>query len=161
MKVAGLNHINIAAPRALIEHVRAFYIEVLGLVEGARPPLRSPGHWLYAGDEPIVHLSLRDSAAADGAGAIDHFALTCLGLVATLERLSRLGVTHRVVEVPGRTQVQLFLRDPAGVNVELNFSGERLPDDHRRSGPQRNAETPQASLTPPGAADAQRALGPS
>jgi catechol 2,3-dioxygenase-like lactoylglutathione lyase family enzyme len=133
MKVAGLNHVNIAAPRAVIERVRAFYIEVLGLVEGERPPLRSPGHWLYAGDAPIVHLSLRDSAAGDGAGAIDHFALTCQGLVATVERLTRLGVAHRVVEVPGRAQVQLFLRDPAGVNVELNFSGERLPDAHRAS----------------------------
>jgi len=133
MTVAALNHINIAAPRAVIDRVRSFYIDVLGLVEGDRPPLASPGHWLYAGDEPIVHLSLRHSAAGDGAGAIDHFALTCHGLAAMLEHLRGLGIAHRAVEVPGRTQVQIFLRDPAGVKVELNFSGEQLPDVRRRS----------------------------
>jgi len=133
MKVAGLNHVNIAAPRELLERVRAFYVDVLGLSEGDRPPLASHGYWLYAGDEPIVHLSLRDSTAGNGAGAIDHFALTCHGLAPMLALLTRLGVVHRAVRVPGRAQVQIFLRDPAGVNVELNFSGERLPDPPRIS----------------------------
>jgi glyoxylase I family protein len=136
MNVAGLNHINIAAMPSTIERVRAFYIEVLGLAEGDRPPLRSPGHWLYAGGDPIVHLSIRDSDAGESgamSGSIDHFALTCHGLSETLGRLARLGVAHHAVEVPGREQVQIFLRDPAGVKLELNFSGEALPGVNRPS----------------------------
>ena len=137
MNVAGLNHINIAAGPSIIEQVRAFYIDVLGLVEGDRPPLRNPGHWLYAGRDPIVHLSIRDPDAGEtGAmtGSIDHYALTCHGLSETLGRLARLGVAHHAVKVPGRDQVQIFLRDPAGVKLELNFSDEALPDAAPRSG---------------------------
>jgi catechol 2,3-dioxygenase-like lactoylglutathione lyase family enzyme len=128
MTVAGLDHINLAAPRAVIERVRTFYIDVLGLVEGERPPFRSPGYWLYAAGRPIVHLSVRETDSAATTGPVDHFALACEGLGAMLERLARHGIAHRTAAVPGRAQVQIFLQDPAGVKLELNFSGEALTE---------------------------------
>ena len=41
----GLDHINIATPR--LAESRDFYVEVLGLQEGPRPPFEFDGYWLY------------------------------------------------------------------------------------------------------------------
>jgi hypothetical protein len=41
-----------------------------------------------------------------------------------VERLERAGVAYELDEVASLGQVQLFLRDPAGVGLELNFTGE-------------------------------------
>src|SRR3954470_9328416 len=69
MPVLGLNHYNLRAPRELMETLRAFYVEVVGLEPGPRPPFDSPGHWLYAGGRPILHLSLAAPAEGRTVGA--------------------------------------------------------------------------------------------
>ncbi|MDT5271647.1 MAG: hypothetical protein QOH49_3833 [Acidobacteriota bacterium] len=61
MNVEGLNHFNITAPRELLEGVRDFYVEVLGLVVGERPAFMRDGFWLYAGRESLVHLTACDA----------------------------------------------------------------------------------------------------
>jgi len=63
-----IDHINIKAPPALLEEVRDFYCEVLGLQEGARPEFASKGYWLYSAAGPIVHLSVVDESPRAGAG---------------------------------------------------------------------------------------------
>lgn len=133
MSVIGLQHFNITAPVELLEQVRDFYVEVLGLEVGARPDFRRVGFWLYAGGEPLVHLTACDAADARASlaehapGFFDHVAFSCHGLSAIIERLTRLKVPFEVDEVASLKQVQLFLRDPAGVGVELNFFNEALP----------------------------------
>ena len=42
----------------LIEALRRFYTEVIGLQVGPRPPFDSPGHWLYAGPVDLLHLTV-------------------------------------------------------------------------------------------------------
>ncbi len=82
------------------------------------------GHWLYGGDRSLVHLmEPRGDAppAGSGTGAIDHVAFTCTDLPAMLERLERTGTPYRKREAPAADLVQLFVQDPAGVKVELNF----------------------------------------
>ena len=130
MNVEGLNHFNITAPRELLERVRDFYAEVLGLVVGERPAFVREGFWLYAGREPLVHLTACDAddpraGGARGQNFFDHVAFKCTGLAACVERLRRSGVPYELAEVPALRQVQLFLRDPAGVGIELNFADER------------------------------------
>ena len=39
--VRGLAHANIRAPEAMIERLRSFYIDLIGLREGSRPTFRS------------------------------------------------------------------------------------------------------------------------
>lgn len=58
MSIRGVGHVNLRAPAAMIERLRLFYIDVVGLCEGARPVFRSGsrGHWLYADDTDVVHL---------------------------------------------------------------------------------------------------------
>jgi catechol 2,3-dioxygenase-like lactoylglutathione lyase family enzyme len=130
MNVEGLNHFNITAPRELLERVRDFYVDVLGLAVGERPAFMREGFWLYAGPEPVVHLTACDAddpraGGVCGAGFLDHVAFKCTGLAGYVERLRRSGLAYELAEVRSLRQVQLFLRDPAGVGVELNFADER------------------------------------
>jgi glyoxylase I family protein len=130
MRVRRLNHFNITAPTDLLERVRDFYVGVLGLRVGERPGFRREGFWLYAGPEPLVHLTACDEGderAGGGArGTLDHVAFSCEGLREFVGRLERAGVAYEADEVASLRQVQLFLRDPAGVGLELNFTGEAL-----------------------------------
>ncbi|RDS81313.1 diguanylate cyclase [Dyella monticola] len=123
--VQGLDHVNLSAPSALLEHLRRFYIDVIGLVEGPRPTFRSGsrGYWLYAGTEAVMHLTVRGDgdASAKPTGWLDHIAFACTDLPGTRARLDAAGVPYRVDIVDMPEQVQLFLHDPAGTGVELNF----------------------------------------
>lgn len=131
MNTVSLNHFNITAPYELLEKVRDFYVAVLGLTVGERPGFRRRGFWLYAGQEPIVHLTACDEADTRSNGEpvlsfFDHIAFSCKGLSGTIERLQQLNVSYRMSDVPSLGQVQLFIRDPAGVGVELNFLHESV-----------------------------------
>lgn len=122
MRILGLNHINLAGSAELIERCRAFYIDVLGLTEGHRPPFMSRGFWLYANGEPIVHLRIKeDGEDADGANALDHFAFTCDGLDAAMQRLRERGIAFEIDPARDTKPAQLFLTDPAGIGLELQF----------------------------------------
>lgn len=121
MSVRALHHVNIQGDPALIAECRAFYVEALGLRDGFRPPFRRPGHWLYAGNAAVVHL-LETEPRPSGA-ALDHVAFACDDVDATIARLDALGIAYELDRVPGSGEAQIFLRDPAGVGVELNFGG--------------------------------------
>ena len=55
-------------------------------------------------------------------GTFHHVANTTTLHAETEASLSAQGVEYRSVRVPGTEQVQLFLTDPAGNGVELNFA---------------------------------------
>src|SRR6516165_5635530 len=55
MSVGMLDHYNVST-RNLRDTVR-FYEEVLGLVNGPRPPFDFPGAWLYSEGHPLLHLN--------------------------------------------------------------------------------------------------------
>jgi len=123
MSVSGIDHFNITTSEAIIERCRAFYVEVLGLREGPRPPFRSRGFWLYAGKNPIVHLTISDAdRPAPSAAPLDHIALACSGLDEMLARLAQHAIAYEIDRVPDSNVAQIFLRDPAGVALELNFA---------------------------------------
>ncbi|MCU0945553.1 MAG: VOC family protein [Rubritepida sp.] len=126
MGLDALNHFTIRT--ADLAATRAFYVEVLGMEEGHRPPLGFPGHWLYCGGMPTVHLvGPRESDAGEPprrpqpTGLFDHIAFSCTGLAEMRARLQRHGVAFSERVVPRDGQTQLFLHDPDGVAVELNF----------------------------------------
>jgi len=123
----GLNHYNLRAPRPLLERLRSFYCDVVGLVPGARPPLRSNGYWLYAGDRDVLHLSEAGADERRDPGAVstfDHVAFSCTGCAAYRAALARHGVDYEMATVPQTGRVQLFFTDPAGNGIELSFAGE-------------------------------------
>lgn len=135
----SLNHFSIRTPD--LAACERFYCDALGLVVGPRPPFDFPGLWLYAGDtgqwaNAVVHiigidrnnpaglqqyLGERDAASLQGSGAVDHVAFFTTGLAETLARLQRLGLPSRERTVPALGLHQVFVDDPNGIVVELNF----------------------------------------
>ena len=121
MPVLGLNHVNITGSAALIERCRVFYVNILGLTDGHRPSFRNRGFWLYAGEHPVVHLGVRERDTI-GTSPLDHFAFTCEGLDETMARLREHGIEFTLDPARDSKNAQLFLADPAGVQIELNFT---------------------------------------
>ena len=129
MTVLALEHITIRC--AQLKRTRDFYVELIGLVEGPRPDFPFRGYWLYLGDVPVVHLvdaADKGSAwggepgqAAGDTGPFDHVAFRGDDFAATQAALKAAGVAFRERTVPGGALSQIFVRDPDGVLVELNF----------------------------------------
>ena len=101
-------------PRAL-----AFYVDVLGLRSGPRPPFSIPGAWLYAGERAVLHLVERPVQGRGG--AIDHVAFEASGRAAVAARLHAAGIRYDLVALPDRSAMQMFLLDPDGARLELVF----------------------------------------
>ena len=122
--VRGLAHANIRAPEAMIERLRCFYIDLIGLRQGPRPAFRSRGYWLYAGENDVLHLTIAGPGDTEpqATGHFNHLAFACTDLDATRARLDAGGLAYEVDEVDEPAQVQLFLTDPCGLDIELNFS---------------------------------------
>ena len=97
--------------------------------------------WMYRGDHAdmanaVVHiigmdpndpeglkkyLGDRDISSLRGSGAVDHVAFFTDGLDGMLAHLESLGIAARQRTVPSVGLHQVFLDDPNGVVVELNF----------------------------------------
>jgi catechol 2,3-dioxygenase-like lactoylglutathione lyase family enzyme len=117
-----LDHINISVPRGMLETIRDFYCQALGLTVGERPAFRRRGYWLYGHDGACVHLIESDRHRRhEIPGHLDHVAFRASDPVATIERLRTAGIAFDQKEIPELGLTQLFLHDPAGVRLELNF----------------------------------------
>ncbi len=116
-----------------LEGTRDFYRDALGLREGARPPLGFPGYWLYVGDVPCIHIAewntyrthsiaagISVTAPAPGTGPLDHIAFNAVDLEGVKSRLAAHKIEYSVNEVPKAGLIQLFLKDPNGVKIEIN-----------------------------------------
>jgi catechol 2,3-dioxygenase-like lactoylglutathione lyase family enzyme len=115
---------------------RDWYVRVLGMREGAHPDFRFPVCWMYIGDTDVIHLTEggrnvsenrkrylgQQSDAVEGTGVIDHVAFRCSGLEEMMERLKAADVPFSRRQVDDQGLFQLFLLDPNGIKVELNFT---------------------------------------
>ena len=135
----SLNHFSIRSLE--IEKTTQFYCELFGLTVGPRPDFPFPGVWLYNGDEnewvnAVLHLIAidknnpnglkqylgeRDPSSLHGSGAVDHIAFFAKGLEAKLALLEKLGLSYRQRTVPEIKLHQIFLDDPNGIVIELNY----------------------------------------
>jgi len=124
MKLNCLDHFNISTscPEATV----TFYCEILGMEDGARlrPPSQSPGTWLLLNNHPALHINFVNESPGDATGAIDHLAFDATGVARFEQRLIEHGIHYNKVERPAVGLIQLFLRDPNGIKLELNFRGE-------------------------------------
>ena len=115
---------------------RDWYVRVLGLREGHHPDFKFPVVWLYAGDRDVLHLTEggagtsenrrrylgQQSTDTHGTGVVDHVAFRCTGLAEMIRHLEAEGVAFQQRMVDDQGLYQLFLLDPNGVKVELNFA---------------------------------------
>lgn len=126
MAIHGMNHFNVLTDK--LEATRAFYVGVLGFTEGPRPPLGFDGAWLYAGGEPILHIS-EGKLPADPAGVLDHLAFSASDLKGTVAKLKAKGISHTLRQQVGTHIWQIFCHDPCGAKVELDFPPEEPAPD--------------------------------
>ncbi len=130
MTVKSLDHVNIQT-HAVAETAR-FFTDVLELRAGPVFPGADMAQvtWMYdAGDRPLVHITLPGMTFADDGdrplrrdtGAINHVAFECSGHAAMIERLARLGIAARHRDIAQIGLKQVFVTDPNGVLLELNF----------------------------------------
>lgn len=125
MSVIGLDHYNLRADRATLDTLRDFYVNVVGLAPGYRPPFQSSGYWLYAGAQAILHLSEArpgEVRPAHVVNTFDHVAFACANADDMERRLADAQVRYARRYVPITRQLQIFCTDPAGNGVELNFA---------------------------------------
>jgi catechol-2,3-dioxygenase len=125
MPVLSFDHYNLRATRPVLEELKAFYCDVVGLTVGERPPFSRFGYWLYVGGQPVLHLSEADESETRSRTAITtfaHAAFNCTDRAEFERRLRALGIAYRTGSVPLLDLVQLFFKDPAGNGVELQFA---------------------------------------
>lgn len=131
MRIEALDHVNIRTSDVL--GTSRFFADVLSM--NIRP---SPGSddlaraaWLCdAEGRAIIHLGDADIGysweegavvAAPGSGRIHHVALRCVGYDQMTARLEAQQRAFHTNSVPAANLRQIFLEDPNGITLELNF----------------------------------------
>jgi len=132
MQLKGLHHINIGCRSSDLPAIEKFYCDGLGMTVGPRPNFPNEGLWLYVGDHPLVHVVSRFKDDWNGiderSSSYDHAAYSVTGVQAFRERLKKQGIAFDEQNVPN-AGFQMFMRDPVGNKVELNFPNEEIPSD--------------------------------
>lgn len=135
MQVSGIHHINIGCRESDLPAIEKFYGDGLGLKVGPRPEFPNKGLWLYHGDHPLVHVVARFKPDWPGIdekhSGYDHTAYAVTGVEQFRERLTKLKIEFDEQNVPN-AGFQMFMRDPVGNKVELNFPNEEAPSDIAR-----------------------------
>jgi catechol 2,3-dioxygenase-like lactoylglutathione lyase family enzyme len=135
MGVSHIEHFLVAADD--IDATRDWYARVLGMQSGPHPDFGFPVHWMYVNGVDIVHigpsakhageiqrkyLGRTSEKSEEGTGALDHIAFRATGLRAMLEHLRRERVPFTQRRANGQALFQLFLYDPNGIKIELNYA---------------------------------------
>jgi catechol 2,3-dioxygenase-like lactoylglutathione lyase family enzyme len=121
--ITGMNHFTVLTGD--LDRTLAFYA-LLGLEPGQRPPLGFPGAWLYAGGRPILHVIAGRPLPADPRGVLDHMAFSARGLADVVARLEAAAIPHELRRQATSGVWQLFLFDPNGARVELDFDASEV-----------------------------------
>ena len=121
--ILSINHIQLVAEKELVLKLRDFYCNVVGLAEGLRPAFERFGFWLYIGDKDVIHLITPKEGDARSLqkSSFDHVAFKTDNYQGVLKKLKALNIPFQEKPIPGMSAHQIFLRDPAGNRVELNF----------------------------------------
>lgn len=138
MSLNSLDHCSIRTVK--LEETRDFYVDILGMTDGDRPEFPFPGAWLYVDGTAVVHLVGVDpddpsglqeylggeisAEALDGSGAFDHIAFRAKEPESVRGRLKKRGYPYRERKVPNMDLFQIFVEDPNGIMIELNYWNE-------------------------------------
>lgn len=124
MPLLDLHHV--AVKTACLEDSLKFYTGLLGMEEVARPPRGFPGAWVKMG-QTMIHFYSGEAARSEsgdfahGSAAIDHVALRATGFDELKNAVVASGYSWRQAEIAEASLWQLFIKDPNGITIELNF----------------------------------------
>ena len=130
MLIKAIDHINVLTYD--LDGTANFYERALGLTRGESPAARMgyQGAWMFdASGHPLVHLGFKDPEHDYGpehvpgtvTGSLHHIAFACVDYAAAKARLDEMGVEYRTTEVTQFGFLQIVLKDPNNINLELNF----------------------------------------
>src|ERR1700732_2625348 len=126
MSIGLLDHFNIRT-RKLADTVR-FYEDILGVEKGDRPNFAFPGAWMYSEGKAVVHLvdiSPTAEPQKPDSGVVHHVAFVSRGFAAMKARLQSKGIALDPRQGAGGARWQIFVNDPNGVMIELNYEAAR------------------------------------
>jgi catechol 2,3-dioxygenase-like lactoylglutathione lyase family enzyme len=134
MPLTELNHYFVRAND--LEKTKNFYCDVLGFEVMPRPQFPFPGYWLGVNGKIQVHmgpdgidnaelyyLGTPKGAVRDHAGVVDHIAFLASEPGAFIRRFKARGIEFRPRSLPDADLYQIFVTDPNGLTIELNFFG--------------------------------------
>jgi catechol 2,3-dioxygenase-like lactoylglutathione lyase family enzyme len=118
-----------------LEKTKDWFVDVLGMRVGPHPDFKFPVYWLYVGETDVLHLTVggakasenrrkylgQESTATSGTGVLDHVAFRATGLLEMIDHLKKKGIDFKERRVNDQGLYQLFVIDPNGVKIELNF----------------------------------------
>jgi len=134
MQISQLEHFLIIADD--IEETASWYVDNLGFRVGKNPDFGVPVKWLYLGDKDVIHISQSSkknhfkrpaatrSEITKGGHPIHHVAFRAYGLDEALVHLDANNIEYVEQQASGQDVYQVFLQDPNGITVELNFPVE-------------------------------------
>ena len=121
MQIKRLDHVNIRTQK--MQTMIQWYEQVLGLKQGYRPAGGS-GAWLYAGDQPFVHLVAVGSNPGAGSEQplkLEHFSFRATGLAIFEQRLKDLGQAYKKSQIEEIGLVLFNIWDPDGNHIHVDF----------------------------------------
>jgi len=122
--INGIDHYNLRSDEKMIETLKNFYINIVGLKLGYRPPFKSKGYWLYAKEKDVLHLSsskdnIKNLINIDS--TLDHVSFSANDKSFLMETLEKNNIVFKERYIPEINIDQLFFKDPAGNGIELIF----------------------------------------
>lgn len=140
MPVTELNHYFVRASD--LDATKEFYCKALDLQIMPRPRFPFPGYWLgregriwvHMGQDGVPNAELYyrgtpKNAAQDNAGVVDHVAFLATDPEGFRSRFAAMRCKFWARALPEFELFQIFVRDPDGLTIELNFNGlEEMPD---------------------------------
>src|SRR4051812_29228751 len=120
MAVTGLDHVNISTSD--VDATRDFFVDVLEMEVGWRPPLNFPGYWMYRDGKDLVHIAYVDGEIRPSRGsALAHSAFRTDDYDEPKRRLDTRGIKSRPRGPDDGASRQFFLTELNGATIELNW----------------------------------------
>ena len=140
MPLTELNHYFVRAND--LEATKNFYCDVLGFEVMPRPTFPFPGYWLGVNGKIQVHMGPHgienagmyymgtpEGAVTDHAGVVDHIAFLASEPGDFIRRFKARGLGYEPRSLPDFDLYQLYIKDPNGLTIELNFFGVKEVTD--------------------------------
>mgnify|MGYP000036742727 CR=1 FL=1 len=122
MRIEQLAHVNIRTTQ--LDVMIDWYTNILGLKSGRRPTFSFPGAWMYAGENPFVHLVGIKGPAAVGAEVklkLEHFSLAASGGTEFVAKLEAEGIKYHRAEIEDFNLCLINIWDPDGNHIHVDF----------------------------------------
>jgi hypothetical protein len=121
VEIKLLEHVNIQTTQ--LELMENWYIEILELEKGYRPPFGTNGAWLYGAGYSMVHLIEVDEPPERSENPeLEYFAMRAVGLESLLERLKAKGILYFNMRVPDLRILQVNFYVPEGNHIHIDFT---------------------------------------